>query len=214
MKIYSLAFILALLAPTALAQGHVDPQYESELLLSALVPFAEQMLETYGEFFPFGGAMTADGEIVFVAVEDDTSVSSQELIDLVRSGFREGAESGEYRATALVFDVVVRHPTSGERSDAIAISLDHSENYSVIVYFPYKLEDGHLHHGWLGRDRGFGHRLRLRRLQLEPIKRVGSQAQRIKRLPHGWKEGSAEKLHGHAAASRRQVKLNVLDEPR
>jgi hypothetical protein len=32
-------------------------------LLNTLIPFAQQMLSKYGELFPFGFAMTANGKI-------------------------------------------------------------------------------------------------------------------------------------------------------
>ena len=33
-------------------------------------------------------------------------------------------------------------PSSGKKSDAIAVSLNHRDNYSVVVLFAYSIEDG------------------------------------------------------------------------
>jgi len=53
-----------------------------------------------------------------------------------------GAQRGEYRATAIVYDVKVKLPTAGQTSDAVAVSLNHRDDYSFIGFFPYSLNDG------------------------------------------------------------------------
>jgi hypothetical protein len=118
---------------------------DCESLMNSLLPFAEQMLQLHGEFFPFGGAMRSSGEVVAVAGYDGSERPlSADLIRLIKEGFVEGARKNEYRATAHVYDVRVKLPSSGEKSDAIAISLNHRDNYSVVVLFPYRLNDGKL----------------------------------------------------------------------
>lgn len=112
-------------------------------LLNAALPFAEQMLRDHGEFLPFGAQMLPDGEIVSVAADDGEEHSrSQNLIDVLRAAFRAGAVEGDLLATALVYDVRVVPPGASEKSDAIALNLDHRDNYSVTVFFPYTIKDG------------------------------------------------------------------------
>jgi len=36
---------------------------ECESLMSAVLPFAEQMLREHGEFFPYGVALKVDGQL-------------------------------------------------------------------------------------------------------------------------------------------------------
>ena len=116
---------------------------DCEALMNAVLPFARQMLNRYGEFFPYGGAMRPDGQLVSVAGYDGQEhPPSQEVIRLLKDGFVAGAKNGQYKATALIYDVRVNLPTTGEKSDAIAVSLNHQGAYSVIVYFPYKILDG------------------------------------------------------------------------
>ena len=55
-----------------------------------------------------------------------------------------GARRGEYTAAALVCDVRVKLPSTEEKSDAIAVSLNHRDNCSVVVLFPYKIDGGEL----------------------------------------------------------------------
>jgi hypothetical protein len=128
-----------------------SPKSESEILLGAALPFAQKMLEQYGEFYPYGAAMEGeDGKIVSVAATTGAErPSPKELIELLRGAFHQGAREGKYRATALVYDALVVVPSSSEKSDAIAVALDHLGGYSVVVFLPYKLAEGRAVYGEL-----------------------------------------------------------------
>lgn len=121
------------------------PKAECENLMNAAIPLAEQMLQKHGEFFPYGAALKANGEIVSVAGYDGREhPPSNDIIHLLKEGFVKGAKSREYKATALVYDVRVVLPSTGKKSDAIAVSLNHRDQYSVTVFFPYQLSNGQL----------------------------------------------------------------------
>jgi len=113
---------------------------DCEELMNAVLPFAEEMLGRHGEFFPFGGAMRPSGEIMSVAGYDGREhPPSLDIIRLIKEAFVQGATQQTYKATALVYDVRIALPGDGVKSDAIAVSLNHRDNYSVIVMFPYTL---------------------------------------------------------------------------
>lgn len=113
--------------------------------MHTMLPLAKRMLQEYGEFLPYGAAMTPEGEVVSVAGQDGRErPPSQDIINLLRKSFRESAKSNEYKATGIFFDVSVVVPGTNEKTDAIAIALDHRENYSVVLYIPYKLASGKL----------------------------------------------------------------------
>lgn len=117
------------------------PKDEVEELMNELIPFAQKMLAEHGEFFPFGGVITSKGEIVHVGASDgNEKPPSKKLIELMVEGFRDKAKTGEYRATAILFDVKVQIPESKEKTDAIQVNLDHIDGYSVEVFLPYKIE--------------------------------------------------------------------------
>ena len=131
------------------------PKAECEKLISEVLPFAEQMLQKHGEFFPYGAALKENGEIASVAGYDGTEQPpSNDIIRLLKQGFVQGAKSGEYRATVLVYDVKITLPSSGQKSDAIAVSLNHRENYSIVVFFPYQLNQGQLSFGEVFAQKG------------------------------------------------------------
>jgi hypothetical protein len=122
-----------------------DPKSDCAALIGSVLPFAEQMLSIHGAFIPFGGAMRVDGQIVSIAGYDENEHSQPtSLIALMKAGLVEAARRGEYKATAIVYDVRVELPSSEEKSDAIAVSLNHRDNYSVVVLFPYKIDGGEL----------------------------------------------------------------------
>ena len=125
-----------------------DPKLDCQALIGSVLPFAEQMLTTHGAFNPFGGAMRADGKIVSIAGYDENEQSQPtNAIALMKDRFVEGARRGDYKATAIVYDVRAELPSTEEKSDAIAVSLNHRDNYSAVLLFPYKIDGGELFFG-------------------------------------------------------------------
>ena len=115
-----------------------DPKAQCEDVMNAVLPFAEEMLTKHREFYPFGGTMSADGEIAHTGGwTGDEQPESSEVIDLLEKAFRAAAARGEYKATALVYDIRTIPPGKHDKQDAIAVALDHRDKYSVIVIFPY-----------------------------------------------------------------------------
>jgi hypothetical protein len=117
--------------------------------MNAMLPLAEKMLGRYGEFHPYGGYMKLDGTIVDVGAEDpDTDhPKSKDLIYVLRSSFREMANTNQCKAVAVVFDVAVNLPNSNRKSDAIQICVDHADGYSAEVFFPYQIVNNEVVYG-------------------------------------------------------------------
>jgi len=125
-----------------------DAQTESEELVNAVLPHAEHMLIAHGEFLPFGGAMTLDGDIAQLAVGEEHRDSSMEaVVEELKTKLRSGAGTNTYRATTLVFPIHAQLPGADEDTEAVAIALDHQANYSVVLIIPYHLSDGAVEFG-------------------------------------------------------------------
>lgn len=125
-----------------------DAQAEAEELVGAVLPQAEGMLIAHGEFFPFGGAVTLDGEITQLAVDEEHQDSSiEDVIEALKGKLRNGADTNTYRATALVFPIHAQLPGAEDETEAVAIALDHQANYSVVLIIPYVLSDGAVEFG-------------------------------------------------------------------
>ena len=135
-----LATLLSVLAIHATAQDTNQAKDDCEAIVDVVLPVAQRLLTEHGEFFPFGGTLQTDGKVALVAGYDGREhPPSSELIKRLTDAFRSGARSGQYKATALVYDVRVTLPSNGAKSDAIAIALDHRDEYSVVIYFPYQI---------------------------------------------------------------------------
>src|SRR5262245_60505897 len=138
------------------------PKVQCEELVNVALPFAEKMLAAHREFYPFGASMKPDGEISHVAAYDGREhPPSQPLIVQLREAFTSDAKAGSIIASAIAYDVRTIPPGSSTKTDAVAIELDHRDNYSVIVFFPYTIRDGTVHFGDAFANKGefliFGH---------------------------------------------------------
>ena len=91
-----------------------------------------------GEFYPFGVVKTTDGELRHVhgCTESDYP-DSERVIQVLRSGLRERAISGEYRTTALVYDALLREKDSVVVTDAICCEIEDIDEQPVVCYLPY-----------------------------------------------------------------------------
>ena len=110
-------------------------QSDLDRLLNTVLPFADEMLRRHGEFYPYGAAITRDGEEqVFAADPGEETPNPSEVLTSLVSGM--SAEAAELRAAALVSDV-----TSG-KSDAIMVHLEHADSMAITVLLPYRMADG------------------------------------------------------------------------
>jgi hypothetical protein len=126
-----------------------------EMLMNEWTRIAVHMLEEYGEYHPYGAAIKQNGEIVSISAQTEDELGpATESIELLKYGFKQGVSSGEYKATALFYDVRIGTPNSEEKRDAIAVALDHIDNYSVVVFHPYELQNGNVVFGELTASQG------------------------------------------------------------
>ena len=115
---------------------------EAEGLMNEMLSFGKKILREHGEFYPYGGMIKPDGEIVHVGAESDKSeqTDSSNLLGILQESFKELAEAQECKATAIIFNVSVELPNSNKISDAIQINLDHMDHYSAEIFFPYNID--------------------------------------------------------------------------
>jgi hypothetical protein len=120
------------------AKPNSDTFKDCYRLLETVMPFAKQTLTRYHEFYPFGATLDSSGQDALTAASTgDEHPDSRTLIDYLRKGYQDGAKSGKLRATALAFDMATVPPGATEKTDAIAVMLNHRDGYSVIFIFPY-----------------------------------------------------------------------------
>jgi hypothetical protein len=151
----SALFLFLLMPKTIGAENMISPKTDCETLMQSARTFAEQMLRSHQGFVPFGEVLTANDEIVSMPAHDGREhPPSSEVISLLKYGFIQGAKSGKYKATALVYDSKIKDSSTGDNTDAIIISLNHRDSYSITVILPYHFENEQLVVGKLLAQKG------------------------------------------------------------
>lgn len=117
----------------------MTPKDQCEILLDALLNAAEALLKKNGEFYPIGAVLTTDEQVTFTAADlDNAFPASQSVINSLIASHKQMAETGAIKTSGIAWDATITTP-NGKRSDAIIVSLEHKDNYSVIIAQPYKV---------------------------------------------------------------------------
>jgi hypothetical protein len=138
--IKSIAVLFGASAAVAAPFDHATQKQQLEDLLTAARPFADTMLAKHAEFFPYGATMAPDGKIAAVGgYTGEEHPKSVEVITLLKEAYRRDGASGKLLACAVVYDVRIVPPGKTEKTDAIAVDLNHRDGMSVTMYFPYQI---------------------------------------------------------------------------
>ena len=114
------------------------PKEECEVLLEELISASEKLIKKNGEFYPIGAVLTNDNTVIFTALQSDNDFpDSQNIISDLTSSHKQMAQKNEIKASGICWNSTVS--SSGKSSDSIIVSLEHKEDYSVIVGLPYKI---------------------------------------------------------------------------
>jgi len=110
-----------------------------EQLLNNTIPFVEELLKKYGEFFPVASAAKTDGSVVQVGTYDgDEKPLSDKLITDFKTAFK--AKRDSYRSITIFYDVSVINPETEQKVDAIAVFVETKcDNDAYTFYFSYSL---------------------------------------------------------------------------
>lgn len=116
----------------------MTPKEECENLLESLLSASENLLKKNSEFYPIGAVLTNEGTVTFTAVHSDNEFpDSQSVISDLVSSHKQMAQQNEIKASGIAWNGTVSF--DGKPSDAIVVSLEHKEDYSVVVGLPYKI---------------------------------------------------------------------------
>lgn len=116
----------------------MTPKEECEQLLDALLAFAEQQIKKRGGFYPYGAVILADGSITLTACADDGEYhDAAGDIALLTAAHKSEAEQGVIRASGIAWDGRFQM-SDGTKGDAMFVSLEHRDHYSVVVVQPYR----------------------------------------------------------------------------
>ncbi|MDF7827067.1 hypothetical protein P4B35_23795 [Pontiellaceae bacterium B12227] len=119
-----------------------EQKAQLESLIDEALPFAEMMLKNHQEFYPFGVTMSPDKEIGNVGGwTGEEHPPSMDLINLLRKSYKKDGAEGKIMACALIYDIRTIPPKQTEKTDAVAIDLDHRDGMSITMVYPYKLNE-------------------------------------------------------------------------
>lgn len=101
-------------------------------LLNVVLPFAQQMLDQHGEFFPFAASIDNGGELALAAGDPGQGEhpASTDVLATLVEGLR--ARRDDLRTVAICADVRLTD------SDAAQVELENREGVAIVVLLPYK----------------------------------------------------------------------------
>ena len=117
----------------------MTPKEQCEVLLDQLLPFAENQLKKHREFYPFAAVILMDDTVELTESYDGNEhPESKDVINKLIQIHRQLASEGKIKASGIVWNAGVTLE-DGKPTDAIIASLEHKDDYSVIVGTPYKI---------------------------------------------------------------------------
>ena len=117
----------------------MTPKEQCEVLLDKLLPFAEDQMKKHREFYPFAAVMLTDDSIELTGCYDGNEhPESKEVLETLKQIHKQLASEDKIKASGIVWNASVAS-ADGKPSDAIIVSLEHKDDYSVIVGVPYKI---------------------------------------------------------------------------
>jgi hypothetical protein len=109
-----------------------------QMLIDKTLPFVENLLNEYGEFFPMSSVIRMNDSISFVSTYDgnDRPPSEKVIMDLKKTINK---EKEKYKVVAIFYDVKVIDPSTKLKTDAVAILVETKNDINAYTfYYPYQ----------------------------------------------------------------------------
>ena len=117
----------------------MTPKEQCEVLLDKLLPFAENQMKKYREFYPFAAVILMDDTVELTGSFDGNEhPESKDVINDLIQIHKQLASEGKIKASGIAWNASVASADK-KTTDAIIVSLEHKDDYSVIVGEPYKV---------------------------------------------------------------------------
>ena len=125
-------------------------RHELEMVLNAGIESAKRMIETCGEFHPFGVRLAGDSAVALVGVRASAEFpKGAALVDQLEREFQESAVSGQLRAAAVCFLADVQFKDGAGTQTAAVFRLAHQDGDTAEVVLPFTLREGAASYGEL-----------------------------------------------------------------
>ena len=118
-------------------EKNASAKSECEFLVGVLLPLAEKYIRKHGEFYPFGAVLLNNGTVEMLNTYDENVPFDSKLaIDSLINTYKKLASEEKIKASAIAWHSTMKK-SNGENSDAIIVSLEHKNKYSVVVAESY-----------------------------------------------------------------------------
>ena len=112
-----------------------EAQEDCDKVLDTALPFAQQMLESYGEFYPYAIRMLDNGVTEGLTTKPGKDEWPRSELVLEKLYERLITQAATLRAVAVVTDVLLT--TDAEPIDALKVDVEHREGVAIAVLVPY-----------------------------------------------------------------------------
>lgn len=106
-------------------------------LLNVLISIAKQTLEAKGEFHPFSAALDSSAMPTAMPASEGDHRTVEAVIEQLVLSLQSRAAKGEITTAGVCLDAWVVPPSTGEKTDAIELRLEHASGQAVRVFLPY-----------------------------------------------------------------------------
>ena len=119
-------------------EDNVLSKDDCEFLAGVLLPIAEKHIRKDGEFYPFGAVLLNNNSVEMTDSYDGNDYpESKQVVESLIGIHKQFAKEGKIKASGIVWNSSVKD-SNNQSTDAIIVSLEHKDNYSVVVAEPYK----------------------------------------------------------------------------
>src|SRR5262245_7758917 len=105
------------------------------LLQTASMMFCD-LLKKQAAFLPFAVAFSADGQLSFIHL--DFTDDGGEPIEQLRALLRREIADGRYRSVAVVEDIEITEPQTGQQTRAARVEIEHHAMPPITWYQPFE----------------------------------------------------------------------------
>jgi hypothetical protein len=113
---------------------------DADRVLNASISLALDKLVQQGEFYPFGVALTREGQIAVLTTQETAArPTSDAFLGALHDALSDGARSGSFKAAAIVADFSFERARETGEHDAIRVSVESASGEAVTCFLPYTL---------------------------------------------------------------------------
>jgi hypothetical protein len=108
-------------------------------ITGALVPAAQELLDTRGTFYPFAATMDCSGNVALLGADIGSEHPNvTDLLAFLSGALRARAKEGDIRACGICLNVGARLPGYDEKVDAICCQLEHVSARPKQIFVPFR----------------------------------------------------------------------------